>query len=105
MLPFFPGESLKLEKGYEPIGGCQGSFSVLSGKPGNWEERKHEGTKLSKSTLVIRPPDVLLEGIITRVWRKIIKVEAPVKQKGWEDDLLRTYSSWKEYHWRSSMNI
>jgi len=45
----------------------------------------------------------LLEGIIKRVWRKIIKVEAPVKQKGWEDDLLRTYSSWKEDHWRSAL--
>jgi len=38
MLPFFPGERLELEKGYEPIGGCQGSFSVLSGKPGNERE-------------------------------------------------------------------
>lgn len=35
MLPFFPGERLDLEKGYETIGGCQGSSSVLAGKPRN----------------------------------------------------------------------
>lgn len=31
----FPGERLELEKGYEAIGRCQGSSSVLAGKSRN----------------------------------------------------------------------
>jgi hypothetical protein len=49
MLPPSQAKGLSL-KGYEPIGGCRGSSSVLAGKPGNevlipaaWEADKTRG--------------------------------------------------------------